>query len=238
MPEASPEPAPAPPPKPTPAAAPFVADEPYVSDLEVVDPAEARPFEAVKAKPTKRESSGGKVAVWIGAAVAVALLVTAAIVFRGAVVARLPAAQAAYAGLGLPVAGPGLVIEDIRAQPSFEGGRPVLAVSGSIRNPRNESLDCPPLRLSLLDQAGKPVATKIARPLDGRIPGHAIRHFAITLVDPPAAMRDLSVTFEPILATPAAPGATAPAAPAASTVQPEEAKPLPPEAPSAAPDHG
>ena len=47
----------------------------------------------------------------------------------------LPASQAAYAGLGMPVSS--LVIENIHIEPAFQGGRPVLAVTGEIRNRRD-----------------------------------------------------------------------------------------------------
>jgi hypothetical protein len=107
----------------------------------------------------------------------------------------LPASQKAYAGLGLPVSS--LTIEKVHAEPAFQGGRPVLSVTGQLRNLRDDAAEAPALRVSLLDRFGKAVATKVARPIDAAVPAHAVRYFAITLVDPPASIRDLQVTFEP-----------------------------------------
>jgi hypothetical protein len=106
----------------------------------------------------------------------------------------LPASAAAYAGMGLPVSA--LVIEKVRADAAFQGGRPVLQVSGQLRNQRDETADAPPLKVSLLDWTGKPVAVKIARPIEAPVPGKATRYFAVTLVDPPLSVHDLEVTFE------------------------------------------
>lgn len=178
------------------------APEPFVpvaaDDLEVVpiDPAALAAARAARAAP-KREAAG-KVAVWAVAGVVVAGLIASAIIFREAVVRIWPGSQAAYAGLGLPVNALGLVIENVTAKPVFQGGRPVLAVAGAIRNLRDEAATAPAVRINLLDRAGNPVAAKVATPLDPHVPGHAVRHFAITIVDPPASVHDLEVTFEPV----------------------------------------
>jgi hypothetical protein len=67
-----------------------------------------------------------------------------------------------------------------------------------------------------LDRLGRPVAVKIAHPIDAAVPAHAVRHFAISIVDPPASTHDLEVSFEPApkaghvtVAAPAAAPATA-----------------------------
>ena len=140
-------------------------------------------------------------------------LIAGLIVFRAQVVDLLPASQKAYAGLGLPVSA--LTIEKVHAEPAFQGGRPVLSVTGQLHNLRDDAAQAPALRVSLLDRLGKPVATKVARPIDTAVPAHATRYFAITLVDPPAAIHDLQVTFEP-----AAKPAAAPAPAAAAKPQP------------------
>lgn len=249
-PEAPSAPAPAPPPpKPAPPPTAFEADNGFASDLEIAGPSDAgftqqaRP--AAKAAPKKKKPAGGKVGIWIGAAVAVVALVTAAIVFRGAVVAAFPDAEAAYAGVGLPATGLGLSIENVKAQPIFEGGRAALAVSGSIRNRQAKGATSPSLRISLLDRTGKPVAAKVVRPLNAAIPAGAARHFAVTIADPPASVHDLEVAFEGPAAAPApgavrvAPPAAAPAAPKAAPAAPaQEAKPLPAGSPDALPHHG
>ena len=196
------------------------------------DPAPAVPVFTPRPAAPRREA-GGKVLVWALSAAVVAALIAGAVIFRTEVVRLLPASQAAYAGLGLPVSS--LVIEKVRAEPAFQGGRPVLAVTGQIRNTRDTAAVVPSLRVSLLDRSGKPVAVKVAKPIDAQAPAHAVRHFSIAIVDPPASVHDLEVTFE-------AAGAKAAAAPRVAEAvlgapQPIDAKPLPPDSPDALPPH-
>lgn len=213
LPEAAPATAP---PPPNPVAAPAApTPPPPVDELVIEGPTPFAP--AVKpSRPTppsaSRREANGKVAVWVASAVVIVGLVAAAIVFRAQVVQLMPASQAAYAGIGLPVSS--LVIEQVHAEPAFQGGRPVLSVTGQLHNVRATAAVAAPLRVSLLDRFGKPVATKIARPLDAAVPPHSVRHFAISIVDPPASAHDLEVTFEPARKGAAAP-ATATVAPAA-----------------------
>jgi hypothetical protein len=125
----------------------------------------------------------------------------------------------------LPVSS--LVIEKVHAEPAFQGGRPVLSVTGQLRNLRDDAAEAPALRVSLLDRLGKGVATKVARPIDAAVPAHAVRYFAITLVDPPASIHDLQVTFEPTAKGAAAPGPAATAPVSAPAPAAAEAKPAP-----------
>ena len=210
---------------------PASAPTPAVDELVIEGPVPAEPpFEPRNAAAPRREANG-KVLVLAGSAVAAAALIAMAIVFRAQVVQLMPASQAAYAGLGLPVSS--LVIEQVRADPAFQGGRAVLSVTGQIRNLRAAAATAPALRVSLLDRMGKPVATKIARPINAAVPAHAVRHFAISIVDPPANVHDLEVSFDAAGkggAPPAKAQVQAPAEP-----QPAEAQPLPSGSPDALP---
>lgn len=137
--------------------------------------------------------------------------------------------------LGLPVNSVGLVIEGVHAEPTFLGGRPVLSVTGAIRNVKGEAVNAPALRVNLLNRQGKAIAAKVVRPVDPRVPAGAVRHFAIAISDPPANARDLEVVFDTAPQRAAtAPDAGQPAAAAA----PIEAQPLPPSAPEALSEHG
>jgi hypothetical protein len=182
------------------------------------------------APPAPRPKVNGKVVVWAASALAAAALIGGAIVFRAEVVRLLPASQAAYAGLGMPVSS--LAIEQVRADPVFQGGRPALAVTGQIRNLRDETARAPALRVSLLDRLGRPVTTKVAHPIDADVPGHAVRHFAISIVDPPASVHDLEVGFEHAAKGPSVP-ISDPNAAAGATPAPVDAKSLPPGSPDA-----
>ena len=233
-----PPPKPAPPPEPEP----FV---PSVEDDLVVSPIEAATTfataRAVRAAP--KQEATGKVVIWAVAGVVIVGLIASAIVFRSQVVQLLPASQTAYAGIGLPVNALGLVIEGVSAKPVFQGGRPVLAVTGLIRSVHDKPAAAPALRISLLDRAGKPVAVKVATPLDAGVPAHATRHFAIAIVDPPASVHDLEVAFDaPDKGAPHGPAAVhasvaAPDAAHAGSPVPVDAQPLPPGSQDALPQH-
>ena len=186
----------------------------------------ARPA-AARARP--KTEARNTAFVWIGMAAVVAAMIAAALVFRTEVVRLWPQTSAAFAGVGLPVNSLGLVIEAVRFEPTFQGGRPVLSVTGMIRNVRATPITSPPIRISLLDKAGKPLSAKIAQPIDADIPGGAKRYFAVAIADPPSGAADLDVTFEPNAPVP-------PAAPPAGPA-PIEAAPLPAGTPHALPGH-
>lgn len=136
--------------------------------------------------------------VWAGMAVALLALVAAGVVFRGKVVDIWPSSAAAYAGVGLPVNRIGLEIDkDIRAEAALQDGHAALAVSGVIRNIEDHPVTAPPLRISLVNKAGKVVAVKLASPADPVIPPGESRHFAVVMLDPPSTAAELQVGFEP-----------------------------------------
>lgn len=234
--------APAPTPTP-PKPAPLPAPEPFVPSIEddlVVSPIDTTTLAAARAaRATPKQEAAGKVVVWAAAGVVIVGLIAGAILFRSQVVQLLPASQTAYAGLGLPVNALGLVIEGVSAKPVFQGGRPVLAVTGVIRSVHDTTVSAPALRISLLDRAGKPVAVKVATPLDAAVPGRATRHFAIAVVDPPASVHDLEVAFDaPEKGAPHGAAAVhAPVTEPVAALAPVDAQPLPPGSKDALPQH-
>lgn len=187
--------------------------------------------------------------VWAGMAVALVGLVASAIVFRVHVVQLWPGSAAAYAGVGLPVNRLGLTIEDVRAEAALQDGHAALAVTGVIRNVEDQPAAAPPLRVSLINKAGKVVAVKLAAPADPLIPPGGVRHFVVTLLDPPTTASDLEVAFD-LDHRAAAPeagkasgarrlelrGAAEPTPPPAAPVA--EAHPLPEASPYALPKEG
>ncbi len=145
----------------------------------------------------------------------------------------------------------GLVIENIRAEPSLQDGHAALAISGMIRNVEDHPIVSPPLRITLLNRAGKRVAGQIRRPANPRIPAGGALYFASAILDPPLSAHDLEIAFaldvtgrtastrpvsRPIVPAGAGglKGATAPESPPGSVVV-EDAVPLPSNAPAAMP---
>ncbi len=218
---------------------PVQVDRPPIDELVIEGPAVVSPGAGVQKRTVgPSQEAAVKVAVWGVSAALIAVLLAGLIIFRAPIVRLAPVAAGAYAGLGLPVNRLGLEIEAVHAQAAFQGGRPVLAVTGAIRNVSDNAAAAPDLRISLLDRAGKALTARIARPIDPRVPAHAVRHFAIALVDPPAGLHDLEVTFEAA----ARPGAPKPGSQhvteaVMSGPAPVEARPLAPGTPDALPAH-
>lgn len=234
--------------EPPPAAVAAEPAAPPIDDLEFVPSSAAEPEKPPgrarhrrsatgKSAPSARREAKATAFVWAVAAVVVVALVGAAILFRAEVVRVWPKSSAAYAGLGLPVESVGLVIESVRVEPTFEGGRPVLSLTGAVRNVRDEAVKAPALRISLLDRTGKAIAAKVARPLDPLIPAGALRHFALAISDPPSNAQNLRVTFDTAAPQRAA-GVTPIPAPAPAGPAPIDAQPLPPGSPDALSEHG
>lgn len=168
-------------------------DEPPVSAL----PGEELPkvFRArADAERRLREATTTGV-VWAGMAATMAVLVVAALIFRIDVVRLLPTTAGAYASVGLPVNTVGLVIENIKAEPSLEDGHAAVTITGVMRNITDHAVIAPPLRVELRNGADKRVAGRIAAAADPRIPPSEIRHFSITILDPPRTAKDLVIDF-------------------------------------------
>lgn len=201
-------------------------------DIEAV-PAPVWPTR--KPEPKKKKASVGMV-VGVSVAAVLAVALGGALIFRQQVYDAIPATAPAFAAIGLPVNTLGLVIEGVKQQPTFQAGRPVLSVTGAIRNVRKVSIEAPPLRINLVDEDGKPLAGVLAQPLNAKVPPGATRYFAVALSDPPAGSHALDIAFE----EPAKGGAAqtpAKAAHAPTAVAPVEARPLPADSPDALTKH-
>jgi len=171
------------------------AAEPATAQAEVDEEPAPRRRRPPPQPPKKKAPATGAVIGWAVAAAVVAA-VAGALVFRDQVVRLWPGGAGLYAAVGLPADRLGLVIDQVKTQATFQGGRPVLSITGAIRNTRDETVIAPALRVSLVDKSGKPIAARIARPLNARIPPGATRYFAIAIPDPPAGSQTLDIAFE------------------------------------------
>ena len=177
---------------------PFARSEPEPGSTMLRDlPAEDLPkvFRAqAQTKEKVREAATSGV-VWAGLVAGFIFLIGLAVFMRQDIATLWPRTAGAYAMAGLPVNLVGLTIEGQHAQPALKDGHAVLSVSGALRNVRDRAVVAPPLRISLLDASGKPVAVKIADPDGAQIPPGEARHFLIDVVDPPASAANVDITF-------------------------------------------
>jgi predicted Zn finger-like uncharacterized protein len=160
-------------------------------------PAEALPRHfrgRIQTKEKVREAATSG-AIWAGLVSGFLLLIGAAVLMREDIANLWPRTAGAFAMAGLPVNVVGLTIEDQRAQPALKGGHAVLSISGSLRNVRNHPIAAPPLKISILNDAGRVLAVNIADPGGALIPPGESRGFAVDVVDPPAGAADVEVTF-------------------------------------------
>lgn len=212
------------------------------SDLEAAPRPEpvSRTFRARAQDIRKLREAAATGVIWAGMSATLALMIAVAVVFRVDVVRLWPGSAAAFASVGLPVNSVGLTIEGVEFEPALQDGHAALSISGMIRNVEDRTITAPPLQIRLLDKAGQPVATKIARPADPAVPPGETRHFAIAIVDPPGTAADLEITFAQVrvAAAPKAPpkpesldlrGAAEASLLDHPAVAVKEAEPLPPE---------
>lgn len=224
----------APPKPPPPPAAPAELAPTPPEDLDFVPTVPVRP-KGGRAGRGKSDRKGAPVmALGVAVLALVAGLAGAAAIFREQVAGMIPGAAPLYAAIGLPVNALGLNFEGVAWKPAFAAGRPVMAVTGAIRNTTKHPVDSPPVRIRLMDKRERALAEYQLAVTNARVPPGGVRHFAWNLPDPPAGMARFDIAFDAAAAhTPArgGPGAHAPAP------EPVEAKPLPPDSPDALPHH-
>jgi predicted Zn finger-like uncharacterized protein len=192
--EIEPEPAPASAPAPEP------ASEPDFSQLAFEPkplPADELPRafrDKVQTQKRVRQAAATG-AIWAGMIGLLVLLIGAAVVLRQDVARLWPRTAGAYAMVGLPVNLVGLAIEGQHAQPALKDGHAAVVVTGALRNVLGRPVAAPPLRISLLNAAGKAVLVKIADPGGARIPPGEVRRFSIDVLDPPVSATDVEIAF-------------------------------------------
>jgi predicted Zn finger-like uncharacterized protein len=198
-----------------PSPAPDPAADPTLDDIDILPAPDNAP--APTPPPMRRISPTPKrrpigLYLGVGALVAVAAAAGAAVLFRQQVTNAVPGAAPLFAAIGLPVAVLGLEIEGLKTGAVLEAGRPALTVTGVIRSTRDDAVQAPPIRLSLLDKEGKVVATTVYKPLNAKVPPGARRYFAISLPSPPSSLASLEIGFQAAAEPKTAAVAHAPAA--------------------------
>jgi hypothetical protein len=133
--------------------------------------------------------------IWGGMVAVMVLLLVSAGVFRMNVAHLWPRTAGAYAFARMPVNNVGLVVEDLKAEPTMQNGHAAITITGVLRNITDHGVTTPPLRVALLNEHGKRVAGKLAAAADPLIPPSQTRHFSVTLLDPPRTANTLEIGF-------------------------------------------
>lgn len=186
------------------------AEAPMEDALELRPPVSAEP-EAQAAKPaaaalpksiraknharkrTREAAVAG--AVWGVLGAAVLILLAGAALFRVEVVRLWPRTAGAYAKVGLTVNPTGLAPENIQAGPGLQDGRLAVIVSGVVRNVETRAHEPVPVRVVLLDKAGRPLARQLVKLGPGSLQPGQTRPFSASFLDPPAESAGVEVAF-------------------------------------------
>jgi len=210
---------------------PIVRSAPMVDDLEIIAPPSERQSKA-REKPAKPGKSRVGLIIALAVAAGLAAGIGAAVVFRQQIVDQVPSSAPVFSAAGLKVDTLGLVIENVTSKAVMQGGRPVLSITGVIHNKNKTATAAPPIRISLLNAEGVPVAGLLAQPLNAGLPAGARRYFAVSLPAPPPTARELEIAFDLTEKVSAAPAAIPDLVP-----EVVDAKPLPATSPDAIAPH-
>jgi predicted Zn finger-like uncharacterized protein len=133
---------------------------------------------------------------WLVAAL-VLLLATGAIFARNEIVSGFPASAGIYQWLRLPVATePGLKIEQFTPKHLSEGGISLVVIEGAIVNASNRGQTVPPIRITLLDDAGRPLQDGLVEAEDESLDAGGRTTFSGRLINPAQQARKVSVRFD------------------------------------------
>jgi len=205
-------------------------------------PSAAAKFRAQQAERMRRDRTRAAVAVWGATGAAVAASAAGMVLFRQDVAELWPRSASAFAALGLDVNVYGLEFYDLAVQRSFDGDKPVLVVTGEVRNIGRDNKMIPPVRLSLRDAQSHELYQLVNAVSDQPLAAGTATRFALRVENPPADAVDLEATFA-TYAEAAQVGGPAHVSPGAQTqqheplllTQPADQAPLPAPPASAAP---
>ncbi len=163
----------------------------------VVPPARFSPYRFSPAQPMPAASARRRRPVLTEMFLGVALIALAMslIGFRTGIVWLWPRVASVYAVLGLPVNLRGLALEHFHTVTTNDGFQTVLGIEGEIANLRARATKIPPLRLAIRDGQGHILYSWLVAAPKQRLAASEILAFRAKLAAPPAAGRDVLVSF-------------------------------------------
>ena len=114
-------------------------------------------------KPVEKKKRKLLVPALLGIAVLIPVILLAA---KGTLVHAWPASALLYdkLGMGVPVPGEGLVLQNVYVQRRMEGQLEVLLLEGEVRNPNETQMSIPAIKATLMDADGQPLEHWLVQP--------------------------------------------------------------------------
>lgn len=169
-------------------------DETPDSLAETPAPELPRAFRAKAEQQRRMRRAATQGAIWAGLAVVFLSLLGAAYAFRLPIVQAWPQAAGVYKLVGAPVNLAGLEFEAVGAKTAiYDPGK--VAVSGALRNIRDNEVVAPPVRVALLNAEGGEVAHRIVRLETAPVLPGKVQGFAVVIPDPDRKASGVGVDF-------------------------------------------
>jgi predicted Zn finger-like uncharacterized protein len=171
------------------------SDAPTVIELTPVPVVTPRNHPPAEAQSQSWYRTGNLVG-WLVTAL-VLLVLAGAIVGRNAIVASFPASAGLYQKLWLPVPMEfGLEIEAFTPKWVVEGGISMVVIEGAIVNVSEHQQTVPPIKVTLLDGADRPLQDGIFEGKDERLDAGHRTIFSGRLINPAQQARKVRVNFD------------------------------------------
>jgi predicted Zn finger-like uncharacterized protein len=150
-----------------------------------------------EAEPPPRSRGAGlaQAVGWLALFVLLGAIGWATITYRETIASVWPPSASLYRALGMPVNVRGVTLTNISYKQEYEGGQPVLSVTGKIVNVSNREQPVPEIRVVLMDDAKRELYHWT---FDAGVPTlkpGAETPFTTRLSSPPADARNLNVRF-------------------------------------------
>ncbi|MEZ5946115.1 MAG: zinc-ribbon domain-containing protein [Hyphomonas sp.] len=144
----------------------------------------------------RQKSRAAALISWLVMAAAFFSLGVAAIVFRNDVVKVWPQAAAAYKLTGFTVNRFGIEFEAIERSRTFNDTIPVVTVSGRALNVARTTVETPLVKVELMDERGRVVATKYGSITPARLQPGAHGTFQVVLEQAPMESFEIELSLE------------------------------------------
>jgi predicted Zn finger-like uncharacterized protein len=191
----------------------FVAPPGLEADKARANPAAAHEIYRERVREQRRRKSRTAALLsWLGTAVLFFVLGVAAIMFRNDVVKVFPRAAGAYKAVGFTVNRFGIEFSDIERSRTFNDTIPVVTVSGKAVNVARSTVETPLVKVDLMDERGRTVATRYGSIKPARLAAGSEGSFQVVLEQAPMESFQIELSLVDKAGAPQA----APAAPAAT----------------------